>query len=112
MHNTQADLDRTIEKLRAISKVLDETPTPSLVRPNVPFKEVTEQLVDRSIRVYAYSILSQFRSMLRSTLILYDADQTPPVFLCARAMWEMSAHSYYVKKHCFQHLDKKDWQAT
>jgi len=24
----------------------------------------------------------------------------------------MAAHAYYVKKHCFQYMDKKDWLAT
>lgn len=52
---------------------------------------VTEELVHWTIRVYAYSILSQFREMLRSALHLYDADHIPAVFLCARAMWEMDA---------------------
>ncbi len=112
MPDPQAELKRMVEELRAISKVLDATPTPALARPDVPYKQVTEELVHWAIRVYAYSILCQFREMLRSTLIMFDSDQTPPVFLCARAMWEMSAHSYYVKKHCFQYMDKKDWQAT
>ena len=110
--NAEAELKRMVEELRAISTMLDATETPALVRPDVPYKQVTEGLTHWTIRVYAYSILSQFREMLRSALHLYDADYVPAVFLCARAMWEMAAHSYYVKKHCFQHMDKKDWQAT
>jgi hypothetical protein len=112
MPDPEAELKRMVEELRAISAVLDATETPALVRPDVPYKQVTEELVHWAVRVYAYSILSQFREMLRSALNLYDADHVPAVFLCARAMWEMAAHSYYVKKHCFQYMDKKDWQAT
>jgi len=111
MPDPEVELKRMVEELRAISAVLDATETPPLVRPDVPYKQVTEELVHWTIRVYAYSILSQFREMLRSALHLYDADHVPAVFLCTRAMWEMAAHSYYVKKHCFQHMDKKDWQA-
>jgi hypothetical protein len=73
---------------------------------------VTQELAYWSLRVYAYSILSQFREMLRSTLMLQDAGQVPAVFLCCRALFEMAAHAYYVKKHAFQHLDKKDYQAA
>ena len=101
-----------VEELRAVSKMLDAVPTPELVRPKVPYRQVTEELVNWTIRVYAYSILCQFREMLRSALSSYDADHVPPAFLCARAMWEMAAHAYYVKKHCIQYMDKKDWQAT
>src|SRR5579862_4779553 len=111
MPDPEVELKRMVEELRAISAVLDATETPPLVRPDVPYKQVTEELVHWTIRVYAYSILIQFREMLRSALHLYDADHVPAVFLCTRAMWEMAAHSYYVKKHCFQHMDKKDWQA-
>lgn len=107
----EAELKRLVEELRAISAELNATEAPALVRPDVPYKQVTEELVHWTIRVYAYSILSQFREMLGSALHLYDADRVPAVFLCARAMWEMAAHSYYVKKHCFQHMEKKDWQA-
>jgi len=110
--NLEAELKRMVDELRAISAVLDATEIPPLVRPDVPYKQVTEELAHWAIRVYAYSILSQFREMLCSALHLYDADHVPAVFLCARAMWEMAAHSYYVKKHCSQHMDKKDWQAT
>jgi len=112
MPDPAAKLKRIVEELRAISAALDATPTPELVRPKVPCKQVTEELVHWTMRVYAYSILCQFREMLRSALSSYDADPVPPVFLCARAMWEMAAHAYYVKKHCFQYMDKKDWQAT
>jgi hypothetical protein len=112
MPDPGAELKRIVEELRAISAVLDATETPVLVRPDVPYKQVTEELVYWAIRVYVYSIFSQFREMLRSALHLYDADHVAAVFLCARAMWEMAAHCYYVKKHCLQHMDKKDWQAT
>jgi hypothetical protein len=112
MDNSEAELKRVVEELRAVSTVLDAVQTPELVRPDVPYKQVTEELVKWTIRVYAYSIVCQFREMLRSALYLYDADRVPPVFLCARSMWEMAAHSYYVKKHCFQYLDQKDLQKT
>lgn len=86
MPDPEAELKRMVEELRAISAVLDATETPALLRPDVPYKQVTVELVQWTIRVYAYSILSQFREMLRSALHLYDADHVPAVFLCARAI--------------------------
>jgi hypothetical protein len=107
------ELTRTVKELRAVLPALDAIQTPELVRPDVPQGQpVTQELAYWSLRVYAYSILSQFREMLRSTLLLQDAGQVPAVFLCCRALFEMAAHAYYVKKHGFQHLDKKDYQAT
>lgn len=112
MPDPEAELKLMVEKLHAISGVLDAVQTPELVRPDVPYKKVTEELVHWTIRIYAYSILCQFREILRSALYLYHADHVPAAFLCARSAWEMAAHAYYVKKHCFQHMDKKDWQAA
>ena len=108
-----AELKRIVQELRATLVVLDAIQTPDLLRPDVPHGQpVTEELAHWSIRVYAYSILCQFREMLRSTLLLYDAGQVPAIFLCCRAMFEMAAHAYYVKKHAMQHLDKKDFNAV
>ena len=83
MPDPETELKRMVEELHSISAVLDATETPALVRPDVPYKQVTEELMHWTIRVYAYSILSQFREMLRSALHLYDADHVPAVFLCA-----------------------------
>jgi hypothetical protein len=108
-----AELTRTVKELREVLPALDAIQTPELVRPDVPGGQpVTQELAYWSLRVYAYSILSQFREMLRSTLMLQDAGQVPAVFLCCRALFEMAAHAYYVKKHALQHLDKKDYQAV
>ncbi len=107
------ELKKIVEELRATVVALDAIQTPELVRPDLPGgKPVTEELAHWSIRIYAYSILCQFREMLRSTLLLFDAGEVPAVFLCCRALFEMGAHAYYVKKHAFQHLDKKDFEAT
>ena len=45
-----------MEELRAISAMLDYTPTPELVRPKVPYKQVTEELVHWAIRTYALGL--------------------------------------------------------
>ncbi len=107
------ELRRTVYELHAVLSALDTIQTPELIRPDVPHGQpVTQELAYWSLRVYAYSILSQFREMLRSTLMLQDQGHVPAVFLCCRALFEMAAHAYYVKKHAFQHLDKKDYQAV
>jgi hypothetical protein len=111
--NATEELSLVVEQLQATLKVLDRMQAPELVRPNIPQgAPVTEELAYWATRIYAYSILCQFREMLRSALFLYEAGQVPAVFLCCRSMFEMAAHAYYVKKHTFQHLDKKDCKAT
>src|SRR5690242_20724232 len=94
------ELARTVKELGAVRQALDAIQTPKLLRPNISHAQpVTQELAYWSLRVYAYSILSQFREMLRSTLMLQEAGQVPAVFLCCRALFEMAAHAYYVKKH-------------
>jgi hypothetical protein len=73
-----SELKRIVQELRATLVVLDAIQTPDLLRSDVPHGQpVTEELAHWSIRVHAYSILCQFREMLRSTLLLYDAGQVP-----------------------------------
>src|SRR5258706_13415164 len=88
------ELTRTVKELREVLPALDAIQTPELVRPDVPEGEpVTRELAYWCLRVYAYSILSQFREMLRSTLMLQDAGQVPAVFLCCRALFEIAAQA-------------------
>jgi hypothetical protein len=108
-----SDLTKIIDDLRRTLAALDAVPTPDLLKPAVSRgRPATEVLAYWAIRVYGYSILSQFREMLRSLLLLFDGGQFPSLFLCARAMFEMGAHAYYVKKHVFQHLANGDFEAT
>ena len=111
--NIVAELQKDVGHLRAILAELDKIQPPELVRPDVPHgKPATEELVRWASQVYVYCIVCHFREILRSTLLLYDAEQVAAVFLCVRALFEMAAHIYYVKKHVFQHLDKKDFDAA
>jgi hypothetical protein len=108
-----AELKKDSDHLKAILSELDKIQTPELVRPDVPHGQpATEELVKWASQVYVYSIACHFREILRSALTLYDAGQVAAVFLCVRALFEMAAHIYYVKKHVFQHLDNKDYDAA
>jgi hypothetical protein len=108
-----AELQKDAGHLQAILPELDKVQPPELVRPDVPHGQpATEELVRWASQVYVYSIVCHFREILRSTLTLYDAGQVAAVFLCVRALFEMAAHIYYVKKHVFQHLDNKDFDAA
>jgi hypothetical protein len=65
-----------------------------------------------AVRVYYFSLLSQFRDLLRSVLLLVEAGHIPAVFIVARSLFELGAHSYYVKKHVTQFLDAGDLPAA
>jgi hypothetical protein len=109
----EEEFARIVREIRASIKVLHAIQTPELPRPKVKFGDpATEELAEWSIRVYAYSIVCQFREVLDSAIFLYDASHVPAVFLCCRSLFEMAAHAYYVKKHALQHLAKKDYQPT
>jgi len=108
-----AELQRDAGYLKVILPELDKVQPPELTRPDIPHGQpATEELVRWASQIYVYSIVCHFREILRSTLTLYDAGQVAAVFLCARSLFEMAAHIYYVKKHVFAHLDKKDWEAA
>jgi len=109
----QNELDRVVIGIRETLKLLAAVKPPELARPRVPYQGApTQELCHWAIRVYVYSILCQFREVLDSSVFLYDAGHVPAVFLCCRSLFEMAAHSYYVRKHAEQHLKKSDYAAT
>jgi len=94
-----------LPSLRASLQGLDQIKFPSLTRPNVP-KDAppTFDLVNWGIRMYSFSLLSHYREMLRSFLLLTDRGNIPAAFVIARCLFEMAAHTYYVNKHVQQYL--------
>jgi hypothetical protein len=108
-----SDSTKIIARLRGTLAAIDAVQAPDLPKPaGSRGQPASKELAHWAVRVYGYSIVSQFREMLRSALILFDTGQFPALFLCARAMFEMGAHAYYVKKHVFQHLGNNDFEAT
>jgi hypothetical protein len=94
----KSELTLALRRLHALT-------TPELVRPPVPHGDSpTGELVTWAVKVYFYSALCQFRELLRATLLLVDADHVSAVFFCCRGLFELAAHSYYVKKHVLQYL--------
>jgi hypothetical protein len=99
--------------LRIADASLEGLKFPPLVRPNVPFNSApTKDLVDWTIQLYSFSFLSQFRALLRGVIPLIEARNIPTLHIIVRALFELGAHSYYVKKHVKQHLEAKNLEAT
>ena len=106
---------RNISELKAALKGLDGIAPPELIRPAVPFgAPATNELVSWAVKVYSYSVVCQFRELLRATLLLVGTDHISAVFPCCRGLFELAAHTYYVKKHVLQHFKNNDlnsaWQ--
>ena len=99
--------------LRIAEASLEGLEFPTLVRPNVPFNSApTKDLVDWTIQLYSFSFLSQFRALLRGVIPLIEARNIPTLRIIVRALFELGAHSYYVKKHVKQNLEAKNLEAT
>jgi hypothetical protein len=99
--------------LRIAEASLEELKFPQLVRPDVPFNSApTKDLVNWTIQLYSFSFLSQFRALLRGVIPLIEARNIPALRIIVRALFELGAHSYYVKKHVKQHLGAKNLEAT
>jgi hypothetical protein len=99
--------------LRIAEASLEELKFPPLVRPNIPFDSApTKDLVDWTIQLYSFSFLSQFRALLRGVIPLIESRNIPTLRIIVRALFELGAHSYYVKKHVKQHLEAKNLEAT
>jgi hypothetical protein len=111
--NEAEELARLVSEIRETVKIMLAVQTPELPRPKVaPDTPATQELAEWSMRVYAYSLLCQFREVLDSTVLLYDSGHVPAVFLCCRSLFEMAAHSYYTKKWVVDHLRKKNYDAA
>ena len=99
--------------LRIVDASLEELEFPPLVRPDVPFDSPpTKDLVDWTIQLYSFSFLSQFRALLRGVIPLIEARNIPALRIIVRALFEMGAHSCYVKNHVKQHLEAKNLEAA
>ena len=104
---------KSAQLLRIAEASLEGFKFPPLVRPNVPFNSApTKDLVDWTIQLYSFSFLSQFRALLRGVIPLIEARNIPTLRIIVRALFELGAHSYYVRKHAKQHLDAKNLEAT
>jgi hypothetical protein len=109
MESFNNSVDRHFVRLSAAYAVLAKIQFPNLVRPTVAYKAApTTQLVEWCIRVYCFSLTSQYRDLLRSLLLLVGAKHVPGVSVVARSLYELGAHCYYTKKHVNQYLDAGD----
>lgn len=85
----------------------------SLPRPKADAKSPpTRDLINWTIEVYAFSLLSHFREMLRSFLFLVENCHVAASFVICRTMFEMAAHVYYVNKHVQQYLKSNDLEQS
>src|SRR5258708_8717730 len=92
--------------------IMDRINPPDLPRPKTEGEKKTAELIDWSVRVYAFGAFCQFREILRSTITLMSSQQVPVVFLCCRGLFELAAHAYYVREKLAKRIEKKDWDAA
>lgn len=103
--NKQRDREHCLAVLKNASQKLAKLSFSPLGRPNVPRDAPpTRELVDWAIRMYCFSMLSHYREMLRSFLLLTESGNIPAAFVTSRCLFEMGAHAYYVNKHVQQYL--------
>jgi hypothetical protein len=103
---TQANSEAYLPAFQKASQRLDQLSFVRLKRPKDPEPvHPTRELVDWSIRMYCYSLLSHYREILRSFLLLTEGGGIPAAFVIARCLFEMGAHAHYVHKHVTQHLE-------
>jgi len=120
--NTRARLDKEgafvlesesrksfLPRLRKIVQGLDQIRWQSLPRPNVSKgTPPTRDLVDWGIQMYSYSLLSHYRELLDTFILLTERGKIPAAFVIGRCLFEMGAHGYYVRKHIVQFLNDKN----
>ena len=63
----------------------------------------TLELLDWVTRLYCFSILSHFRELLKSLIVLSKSGYVPAAFIITRCLYEIGAHAYYVQKHVKQY---------
>ncbi|MHB8541681.1 MAG: hypothetical protein ACYDCD_12180 [Candidatus Acidiferrales bacterium] len=92
--------------LRLAGAGLEDLKFTSLVRPDVPYDSApTKELVDWAVQLYSFSLLSQLRAVLGGVISLVETHNIPALRILVRALFEMGAHSCYVKKHVTQYLE-------
>jgi hypothetical protein len=86
---------------------------PNLRRPSIPpHQPATQELVNWGAKVYCFSWLRHFSTLVNGIITLRDAGNAPSALVVARSVFELGAHAYYVKKHLKQHIDAKNLDAA
>jgi hypothetical protein len=100
---------RRLVALKIVCRDLRGLKFAKLERPNVSYgTPPTLDLLDWGAKFYCFSILSHFRELLNSLTVLGRAGHAPAVFILARCLYEIGAHTYYVQKHVKQYRTAKD----
>ena len=95
--------------LESASQKMEKLTFPPLQRPDGNSKSpTTPELIDWATRLFAFSLLSHFRELLRSFLFLAENGHVLASFIVCRTMYEMAAQSYYVNNHIDQCLKSDD----
>ncbi|MHB8526425.1 MAG: hypothetical protein ACYDD2_09755 [Candidatus Acidiferrales bacterium] len=92
--------------LRLAGAGLEGLKFPSLIRPDISFDSApTKELINWVVQLYSFSLLSQLRAVLGGVISLVETRNIPALRMLVRALFEMGAHSCYVKKHVKQCLE-------
>ena len=98
-----------LSTLKLVSRNLQGLRFVTLSRPQVPYGDPpTMELIDWVTKLYCFSVLCHFRALLKSLVLLTEAKHAPAVFIIARSLYEIGAHSYYVQKHIKQYRQAKN----
>src|SRR4249920_2037754 len=95
--------------LKIVHRELRRVKFARLERPDVACGDPpTLDLLDWGVKLYCFSMLSHFRELLSSLIVLSIVGHVPAVFILARCLYEIGAHSYYVQKHVKQYRNAKN----
>lgn len=114
MVSTIKSADDRLAALRIVQAELRKIAFPKLERPEAPISEPTIDLLNWAGKLYCFSMLSHFRELLNSFVLLVDEKHIPAVFIITRTLYEVGAHTYYVQKHVKQYRAagsvKEEWK--
>jgi len=103
---TNSSHTHSAQVLRLAGAGLEDLKFPLLVRPGMPLDSTpTKDSIDWAVQFYSFSLLSQLRAVLAGVIALVETRNIPPLRILVRAVFEMGAHSCYVKRHLTQHLE-------
>jgi len=99
--------------LRLTTEHLNRVKYPRLIRPKIgPTNPPTIELVHWGIQAYCLPWVRHFNALISGIISLTDSDNKAAVRIVGRALYELCAHGYYVKKHIKQHLQAKNLSAA
>jgi len=103
----------SFDTLKIIAAQLEQISFLELKRPAIPANAPpTPELVTWGSKVYCFAWMRHLSTLLSGVVCLMESKNVPTARVVARAVYELGAHIYYVKKHLWQHVQRGDWLAA